>query len=249
LSDYSFGTLVFFALAAGAGGFVKGIAGFGMPLISVSLIASVTGPAQAIMLMMAPNLGSNILQAFQAGQTRAVLMRFWSLILPLVITTFIASQILVSIDPATASFVLGILVLAFTALQLSKFSVTISARGERFAGPFIGLISGFLGGVSSFFGPPLTMYLVALKLPKTEFIGTTATCFTVGFAALYLNLALNGLISRDVLIISVAAAVPTILGYGLGRKLSRRIGQQTFEYIILSVLGLVGLNLLRRGVL
>lgn len=247
LIEYPYPTLAFFAAAVAAGGLVKGISGFGMPMVSVSLIASVTGPAQAIALVAVPNMGANIWQAVHSGRYRAMLVRLWPLLLPLFVVTYFAAQILSGIDAALASRFLGILVIAFGVVQFTKLSVNVSPRWEKFVSPVVGVTAGLVGGMSSFFGPPVTMYLIALKLPKEDFIAATAVCFLVGGTALYTNFAINGILGGLEFGASALAVVPVIGGFALGRTLSRRVPQTSFDYLILAVLMLVGLNLLRRG--
>ena len=247
LLEYSSQTLVFFAVAAALGGLVKGAAGFGLPMVSVSLVASVTGPAQAIALLAVANIGTNIWQATSGGHYRAMLVRFWTLLVPLFFVTFLATQMLVVIDQAVASLLLGCVVIAFSLLQLSHVHLTVRHEWTRWMSPIVGLTSGLLGGISSFFGPPVTMYLVALRLPKDHFVSAIALCFLVGGAALYSNLVFNGILNLAPAQASVLAAVPAFVGLWAGRRLLRLISQHRFERLVLFVLLLIGLNLLRRG--
>lgn len=248
LLDYPLPVLGFFAGAVAAGGLVKGIAGFGMPMVAVSLVASVTGPAQAIALLAVPNIGSNVLQALHSGHYREMFLRFWPALLPLVIVTVMAAQILTKIDVATASWSLGLVVLAFVAVQSARLPIAgaIKTR-EAWLSPLVGCVSGFLGGISSFFGPPVTMYLIALRLPKEHFISATALFFAVGGVPLYATLALNGILDGAAFAASILAVGPTFVGFFCGRILARRIPQRVFDKLILVVLTAIGLNLLRRG--
>ncbi len=247
LIEYPFPTLAFFAVAVAAGGLVKGISGFGMPMVSVSLVASVTGPAQAIALVAVPNMGANVWQAIHSGRYREMLTRLWPLLIPLFVVTYFSAQVLTKIDAALASRALGVLVIAFGIIQFTKFSMLVSPRREQVMSPLVGATAGLVGGLSSFFGPPVTMYLIALKLPKEDFIAATAVCFLVGGVALYTNFAINGILDGPEFGASTLAVIPVVCGIAMGRALSRRIPQKSFEHLVLVILVLVGLNLLRRG--
>ena len=70
------------------------VAGFGMPLVSLALLATVLGLADAIILMVVPSLVTNFWQGLFGGHLIALLRRLWSLLLPLCVVTWFASGIL-----------------------------------------------------------------------------------------------------------------------------------------------------------
>ena len=86
-------------------------------------------------------------------------------------------------------------------------------------------------------------------VPRDHFIGAIALAFFVGGVPLYLTLALNGILNLAEFTASVLAVIPALAGFALGRFVSRLIPQRAFEYLILGVLALIGLNLLRLGLL
>ena len=107
--------------------------------------------------------------------------------------------------------------------------------------------AGFLGGLSNLFGPVIVMFLVALGLPKDEFVSAVALLFLIGSTTLYLTLIVNGLLAADEAATSFAAALPTLAGVALGQRLRDHIPQETFNRILLVLLFVIGLNLIRRG--
>lgn len=242
-------TLVLGALAFFAGGAVKGVMGIGLPLILVPLLATVFDLPTAVAIMVVPVMATNLLQAYQGGNYGRTLRRFWPLLLPMVVTTLVAAQFLARIDVTTGGLVLGLIVMIFVASQALPIRPAVSPRLEYWLKPPVGLVAGFLGGLSNLFGPVLVMFLVSLRLPKDEFVQAIAFLFLVGGATLYLTLIANGLLTLDKAATSLLAALPALAGVWLGQRFRSRIRPETFNRFLLILLFVVGLNLVRRGLL
>ncbi len=230
-----------------AAGTVKGTLGIGLPLVAVPLLATVLDLPTAIALMIVPVLTSNVLQALQGKQKAATLKRFWPLLVTMIPCTIVAAQFVSSIDLRTGSMVLGIIVVLFSLSQLIRVRLPIASQQERWLNPAIGAVAGFLGGVSNLFGPPLIMYLVALRMEKDAFVTTIGLLFIVASTTLYTTLAFVGVITIENATASLIAALPVMLGVFVGTRLRNRIDQKVFERILLVVLVLIGLNLIRRA--
>jgi uncharacterized membrane protein YfcA len=242
-------TLIIIAAAFVAAGISKGVIGFGLPLISIPIMATVMPVPSAIALTAAPILLSNIYQTFQGGRHGAALRRFWPLVITMVMGVLIGAQILTRADHDTIAVIVGTLLLCFVAMQFLSIQPHIPAEAERWLNPVIGIVSGFLGGVSSMFGPVTISYLVALKLSKDEFISTIGLFYLIGIIPLYATLVITGVIARDEIIGSALACIPLYAGLLFGTWLRRYISQTLFQRGLLIALIFVSLNLIRRGVM
>jgi len=227
-------------------GTVKGTLGIGLPLVAVPLLTTVLDLPTAVALMVVPVLTSNIIQALQGNRKIATLRRFLPLLLALILSTVLAAQFLSSVNLRTGSLVLGVIVVLFSLSQLIRFDFAISKSQERYLNPVVGLIAGFLGGLSNLFGPPLIMYLVALKLEKDDFVTTIGLLFVIASATFYTTLASVGVLTLEKATGSLVAAIPVMAGVFIGTRLRARIHQKTFEQVLMVVLVFVGLNLIRR---
>ena len=90
--DVSSAALLIGASAFFAGGSVKGAFGFGLPLVAVPILASVSAPATAVSLMFIPVLAANVWQAFQGGYYGRAWRRFWPYLLTMAVATVAAVQ-------------------------------------------------------------------------------------------------------------------------------------------------------------
>jgi len=240
-------TLAVIAIAFVLAGLSKGFIGFGLPLISVPICASVVPVPLAIALTAAPILVSNTYQAFHGRRHGVVARRFWPLLVTLVAGVLLGAQVLTRADQDTVAVFVGTLLLLFVTAQFFDFKPNIPARAERRLNPVIGFVAGLLGGVSSMFGSITITYLVALRLPKDMFISTIGVFYLFGNVPLYVTLFFTGVIGRDEIIASVLVCIPLYAGLLFGTWLRGRMSQILFQRVLLIALVIIGLNLIRRG--
>lgn len=247
LTQFDQVTIVVVVLAFLLAGLSKGFIGFGLPLISIPITATVLPVPLAIALTAVPILVSNLFQTFHGGRHGAALRRFWPVVVMMAVGVSIGGQVLTRADHDTIAVIVGTLLLIFVSTQFLDLRPVVPLSAERRLNPLIGFVSGLLGGVSSMFGPLAITYLVALRLPKDEFITTIAMFYLVGIATLLSVLIVGQVISRDEIIASILVCVPLYAGMWLGTWLRGRISQVFFHRALLAGLILISLNLIRRG--
>jgi uncharacterized membrane protein YfcA len=117
------------------------------------------------------------------------------------------------------------------------------------SGVFWGALSGFTSTIAQAGAPPYTVYVLALKLPKMLFVGTTAYFFAgVNYMKVVPYLAL-GQFSAKGFATSLALLPLAILTNLLGFWLIRVTPQETFYRIMYALMFVISLELLREGVL
>ena len=115
-------------------------------------------------------------------------------------------------------------------------------HGAWFA-PAIGVLAGFTTLVANAAGPLMVVYMLAMRLPKLDWVGTSAVFF------LLLNLFKVpfmvdlGLIHATSFAFNVWLAPVVLAGAWFGRKLVMKIDQQAFENLALALSLIAGLNL------
>lgn len=247
LSEFDSLTLAVIAVAFIFGGLSKGFIGFGLPLVSIPVCATVVSVPLAIALTAAPILVSNLYQTFHGGRQGIVARRFWPYLVTLIAGVLIGAQILARADHETILVIVGSLLLIFVTAQFFDIKPDIPSKAERRLNPIIGFIAGLLGGVSSMFGPIAITYLVALKLPKDLFISTIGLFYLTGIVPLYVTLVVTGVISRDEIIASVLVCIPLYVGLWFGTWLRGRMSQELFQRALLIALVIISLNMIRGG--
>ena len=117
------------------------------------------------------------------------------------------------------------------------------------AGLFWGALSGFTSTIAQAGGPPYQMYVLSLKLPKMNFVGTSAIFFAAMNWLKVIPYFALGQFSTKGLGTSLALLPLAIATNQLGFWLVRRVSQELFYKITLIAMFLISIELVREGVI
>ncbi|WP_137127477.1 sulfite exporter TauE/SafE family protein [Roseomonas sp. HF4] len=229
-------------------GVVKGVAGFGLPTVSIALLALLRPLPEAMALMLLPSLATNIWQAFAGGTLRLVAPRIGAFLLCAVAATYVAAGLLARADTALLSGLLGLLLVASSTLALAAPTLPApSRRVERWLAPPMGAVSGAIAGLTGSFLVPAAPWLQAIRLPREQFIQGFGLGVVLVNAALAAGLAGAGLLPTELGVASLAGLAPAFAGMALGRRLRQRLDEGAFRRVVQVALGLLGAWLAVRG--
>ena len=232
-----------------ATGVVKGVLGIGMPLISIPLLAGTVGPIGAMALLAVPTVAINLWQTAQSGYMLGALKRFRAAYPLLIGGVVLGLFFLTRLDRGALFVLIGSLVILIALSQMLPFNLTIPQRWERWCTPLVGVVSGLLGGVSSFLGPLMAMYLVALRVTKDQFVGAIALFYLIAAIPFYLGLGVSGHFGWIEFFASTAAAFLIWLGVLAGQVLRARASAELFRKLVLVLLAIIGANMVRKGLM
>jgi len=235
--------IIIIILAVLAGGLVKGTLGFGMPMVALPIIAFIIPPTTAMILLCAPIFLTNFLQIkFRQGVSS---YRFLPMFLCLIIGLIIGARLILEIDVKTITQIIAVSII-FAAL-VNCFGIkikNINKNHENTITSLIGFGSGILGGLSTFYGPPMLAYLVAVDLPKEKFVRTVSTMYFIGSFPLYGSLIYYGFATKEDLIFSLILIIPAFIAQQVGTKIRDKFNQKQFRICILITLIILGFSLL-----
>lgn len=155
------------------------------------------------------------------------------------------------IDDRQARVIVGAIILAMVLMHLWRrrrnasavTSQTADQHGAWFA-PTIGILAGFTTLIANAAGPLMAVYLLAMRLPKFEFVGTGAIFFMIlNWFKVPFMIDL-GLITVDSAKLNLLLAPVVIGGALFGRALLPRINQNLFENLALALSALTGAKML-----
>ena len=112
-------------------GLVKGLIGFGLPLVAVSLISSFFDINLALALIVLPIVFTNLWQGLAGRRVVVTLRRFWPVLVMLSLGIWLGSRVVVAVEPAVVLITLGCVVVIYSVLELTAFRMTIAPRHER----------------------------------------------------------------------------------------------------------------------
>lgn len=233
-----------------ASGFVKGVVGFGMPMIFISGLSSFLSPELALAGLILPTVVTNGLQALRQGFGAAwASVKHFRVFLGVGAAMLIISAQLVNFIPSNALYLaIGVFVMVFTALQLLGWRPKLSGRLPKVEA-LVGAFAGLIGGVSGIWGPPTVLYLNAISTPKQDQMRIQGVVYGLGAILLLGAHMQSGIMRAETIPFSMALIVPAIFGTWLGFKVQDRIDQALFRKITSCVLLVAGLNLIRRGLM
>jgi uncharacterized membrane protein YfcA len=113
--------------------------------------------------------------------------------------------------------------------------------------PTIGVLAGFTTLVANAAGPLMAVYLLAMRLPKMEYVGTAAMFFMLLNLFKVPFMVSLGLINEVSFGLNLKLAPFVLIGALIGRKVLTRINQRWFENIALTLSALAGARLLVQG--
>lgn len=111
-------------------------------------------------------------------------------------------------------------------------------------GPIMGAFAGFTTMVANAAGPVMSLYLLAMRLKKLEFLGTSAAFFLLINWLKVPFVAQLGLITRESLKLNLYLFPAVACGALLGRPIVERINQRYFENGVLLLTGVAAFKLL-----
>ncbi len=195
-------------------GFVKGVVGFAMPLIMFSGFLVFLPQEKAIALIILPAFISNISQAYGLSllETRKFFFNYLVLIIILFSAVYIVSQFFLIVTEKFIHLTLAILIFVFLYFQLTGIRFHI-LKGSKVFQAIFGIISGFFGGISGQWGPPLVIYFLSQNLSMKQIICYQGLTYSIASLAL-----IGGHINSGVLTIELALlSIPFILISSLGQ--------------------------------
>ncbi|PAW67320.1 MAG: hypothetical protein B9S34_05795 [Opitutia bacterium Tous-C1TDCM] len=149
------------------------------------------------------------------------------------------------IDERQSRLLIGGIVVALVAMQVARRKAAghETEHGAWFA-PTIGVLAGFTTLVANAAGPLMVVYLLAMRLPKMDWVGTSAVYFLILNLFKVPFMVELGLINRTSFAFNLWLAPIVLAGAYFGRKLVTKIDQRTFENIALGLSLLAGVKLM-----
>ena len=240
--------LVLIVFAVFLGGIVKGSVGIGMSMFSVPIIAFILPPTKAMMLLCFPVIFTNFLQMYIKKGVGS--FRFLPMFLALFLGLLIGGKLILNLSLNFISISIATVIIIFTSLNFFGINLkNIKKANEKILSVIIGFLSGILGGLTTFYAPPIITFLISINLDKEFFIRTTATMYFFASIPLYSSMIYHGLGNYYDLIMSLVLVVPAIIGQFFGSKIRKKLSNEIFQKLILIILIMIGFSLLIKNLI
>ena len=227
--------LVFFVA-----GTIKGLIGFGLPTVSIAILAAFLGLIEAMTLMLLPSLITNLFQGLVGKYLIRLIRRYWSMFIFGAVFTWLSSSLLSTGHAATFAVILGVVLTLYGISSLYSLQLPSPGSRERWISPLVGIVSGGITGITGVFLVPAVGYLQALRMERDELIQAIGLWVTVATLSLAFSLKDHDLFSNELGLLSLTAVLPALLGMWVGRVLRPRLSESAFRHLFFAALMLLG---------
>jgi uncharacterized protein len=211
----------------------------GLSLLFVALFAAIM-PAKQSTGVVLPLLILGDVVAFALYRRHALLSHVWRLVPWAAAGVVIGFYALGRMNEHQTRVAIGAIVVSLTVLHLARRAASANLALPAWFAWIIGILAGFTSLVANASGPLMVIYLLAMRLPKMEFMGTGAVFFLLMNLFKFPFMVDLGLVNHSSLLLNLILAPAVIVGTVLGRWLLGRIDQRLFENIALSLTIIAG---------
>jgi len=240
----SFFWLIMFLIMVGS--FVSASAGFGFAILLVAALQFFIPTVElvgVIIILGCVGASLRVIETRKIGNWK----RSLHFIIPAFFGVPLGVAVLKYLDPIlmkrylNLALLAGVLMLAYS-MSGRHHLVSGGTRKKSIIEPFVGFISGFLGGSCTLSGPPIVIWGVLSGWKKMEMHTLWARFFfSIAFFSL-INLGLQGMYKRPTIILSLFLIPAVFIGFRIGTWVRDRITERRFRIYVLIFLFLSGLT-------
>ena len=235
-----FAILIAFAL----GGTLKGATGAGAPIITIPVIAAFYDVRIAVIIMVIPNLLTNISQIYQFRKTILPLFFTFSFALGGGIGAFIGTMLLINLPIKILTLAVAFIVIIYIILKLVVPSWKLTYKKATKLVFIMGTGGGVLQGSAGLSAPISITFLNSMKLERKQFIPTISVYFGIMSIFQFPTLYYYNFFNLEITLLSVFSTVILICFMPLGSWFAKNMSKDVFDKIILILLSFIALRII-----
>lgn len=237
LAGFDLAQIVAALFAAFAAAYVRGLAGFGMAILLVPVLALAMTPVEAVLVTNGVSvlIGLSEMRAILREAERSA----WAIIAGVAVATAPGLWLL-SITPNAVARVL----IAFVALS-AFVAVLLPRRAAEMPGPLhtgaTGLATGLLTGFAGMPGPPVVPYYVGRDIPRSVAKASMLLVFTASSGVGLVSGAALGMMRWEYMLLSLLLLPAVLVGNRLGARKFGQVEEKSWRLFVATVLGATAL--------
>lgn len=228
-------------------GFVKGVLGQGLPMVAVGILSLIMSPGEATALVIIPALITNIWQASAGPSLGPLLRRLWPTMVAICLGTWIATALglglLTPESAALARKTLGIALILYGLLGVSRIQPRVPPRAEWWLGPAMGAANGVVSAATGVFMVPVIPYIQALGLQRDDLVQAQGVSFTISTLSLTVVLLGSGTLNANIAFGSLLAVLVTFIGMIIGQLAREHVPPEVFRFLFFVLMLGLGIHL------
>jgi uncharacterized membrane protein YfcA len=247
IGPLSFESAAIICVALFAGSIAKAVTGFGLPMVSVPLLAGFLGVERAVVVMIIPTFVSNAWLMWE-HRTQAGAARGMAVFLATgIVGTVAGSWALAALSDRALALILAAWLGGYLLIQLFRSGLAIRAEPSRPVSGLVGLAAGLCQGATGASGPVAGPWFHLLGLAPSAYVFAVSTVFFTFAATQMAAVASFGLVDGERLLEGLVALAPIALGLPLGIRLARTLDRRAFNWCLLAMLWALEARLLWQG--
>jgi len=159
----------------------------------------------------------------------------------------IGTYMLATADPDLIALGMAIFITIYIAFRLTNPQFSIRDRVFHAIAAPVGVIGGFMQGVAGLSGPLALALLNATRLERSAFIANISLFFLVSSVIQLPALFGGGLLSWQILGLSILAVFPLVGAVPLGNAAGKRLNRERFNQVILVLIAILAVRLYWRA--
>lgn len=229
------------------GGFIKGAAAFGQPMLTIPLSSFILPVPTAIAISIAPVVVANVVQLIQNRRAFPAVLAYGPFYLSLSIAMIAGLAVLSSAGHAGLLTLIGALIVVFVVVQLSGWQPQIVTPLRPRVQLMAGALSGLLAGMTSFVSFPSIPVFVACRMERHVFAMVIGVMFLLASTILSTGLSMLGVYGKAEIAVAALCVLPSAGGQVLGQYARDRLPERRLRLIVFAMLGAMGVSLIVRG--
>ena len=231
-------------VAFSLGGILKGATGAGAPIITIPVIAAFYDVRIAVIIMVIPNLLTNIGQLYQFRKT--ILPKFFTLSFALGggVGAFLGTILLVNLSIKILTLSVAFIVIVYILLKLLVPSWKLTYEKAKKLVFLMGSLGGILQGTAGLSAPISITFLNSMKLERNQFIPTISVYFGVMSIFQMPTLYYYNFLNLEIILISCISTLVLLLFMPLGSWIAKSVSKESFDKITLILLGFIAFRII-----
>ncbi len=231
-------------VAFSLGGILKGATGAGAPIITIPVIAAFYDVRIAVIIMVIPNLLTNIGQLYQFRKT--ILPKFFTLSFAIGggVGAFLGTILLANLSIKILTLSVAFIVIVYIFLKIMVPSWKLTYKKAKKLVFLMGSFGGILQGTAGLSAPISITFLNSMKLERNQFIPTISVYFGVMSIFQMPTLYYYNFLNLEIILISCISTLVLLLFMPLGSWIAKSVSKESFDKITLILLGFIAFRII-----
>ena len=231
-------------VAFSLGGILKGATGAGAPIITIPVIAAFYDVRVAVIIMVIPNLLTNIGQLYQFRKT--ILPKFFTLSFAIGggIGAFLGTILLVNLSIKILTLSVAFIVIVYILLKLLVPSWKLTYEKAKKLVFLMGSLGGILQGTAGLSAPISITFLNSMKLERNQFIPTISVYFGVMSIFQMPTLYYYNFLNLEIILVSCISTLVLLSFMPIGSWIAKSVSKESFDKITLILLGFIAFRII-----